>query len=181
MPRAFYSYLAILFWFSLGASTDALLLLRARDLGVPIALIPTLWVVHHVAKMLATYAGGLWADRYPRTLLTGLGFVAYALSYLGFAFATTAWQVWALFVFYALYFGLTEPTERAMIRDLAPPSAHGRAFGLYHGAIGLSAIPASVLTGWVWQTVSPQVALGLGAAIAGSAALALWFWSAKRR
>ena len=68
-----------------------------------------------------------------------------------------------------------------MIRDLAPPDAHGRAFGLYHCAIGLSAIPASVLTGWVWQTVSPQAALGLGAAIAGSAALALFLWSAKRR
>ena len=57
---------------------------------------------------------------------------------------------------------------------------HGRAFGLYHGAIGLSAIPASVFTGWVWQTVSPQAALAFGAAVAGSAALALWLWAARR-
>jgi predicted MFS family arabinose efflux permease len=159
--------------FSLGASTDAFLLLRAREVGVDTALIPTLWMVHHVAKLLATFYGGRVADRLPRLPLIGCGFGVYALTYIGFAFADQSWQIWALFVFYGLYFGLTEPTERALIKDLAPAAAHGRAFGMYHFAIGVSAIPASSLTGFVWQTAGAESALWMCAGIAIAAAIAL--------
>jgi MFS family permease len=181
LPRAFYGYLATILLFSLGASSDAFLLLRARDLGVATALLPALWVVLHVSKLVSSYYGGVLADRLPRARLIIAGWAVYALAYLGLCVATAAWQVWALFVFYGLYYGLTEPTERALIRDLAAPEAQGRAFGLYHFTVGLSAIPASVLTGWVWQSVSPEAALALGAAIAACASLALWWWSAVSR
>jgi MFS family permease len=180
LARAFYAYLAIILLFSLGASSDAFLLLRARDLGVPTVLLPTLWVVLHVSKLVCSYYGGVLADRLPRARLIVAGWAVYALAYLGLGLATAAWQVWALFVFYGLYYGLTEPTERAMIRDLAAREAQGRAFGLYHFTVGVSAIPASVLTGWVWQSVSPQAALGLGAAIAACASAALWRWNAAQ-
>jgi MFS family permease len=180
LPRSFYTYLAIILLFSLGASTDAFLLLRAGELGVPTALLPTLWVVLHVSKLLSSYYGGMLADRLPRARLIVAGWVVYALAYLGLGMATEAWQVWALFVFYGLYYGLTEPTERALIRDLAPREVQGRAFGMYHFAVGLSAIPASLLTGWVWQSVSSQAALQLGAAIAACASVALWWWSVAR-
>jgi MFS family permease len=180
LPRPFYTYLAIILLFSLGASSDAFLLLRARDLGVATALLPTLWMVLHVSKLVCTYYGGVLADRLPRARLIIAGWAVYALAYLGLGLATSAWQVWALFVFYGLYYGLTEPTERAMIRDLAARDTHGRAFGLYHFTVGVSAIPASLLTGWVWQSVSPQAAFALGAAIAACASAALWWWSATR-
>jgi MFS family permease len=181
LPRSYYGYLGIIALFSLGASSDAFLLLRASDLGVPTALIPTLWVVLHVSKLASSYYGGALADRVPRTRLIVAGWGVYALTYLGLGFATAAWQVWLLFVFYGLYYGLTEPSERALVKDIAPPQVQGRAFGLYHFTVGMSAIPASLLTGFVWQSVSPRAALTLGAALAASAGVALSMWSAAPR
>jgi MFS family permease len=173
LSRSFYGYLTIVVLFALGNASDAFLLLRARDLGVPAALIPMLWAVLHVSKVLCSYIGGMLADRLPRTRLVAAGWGVFALVYLGFAAASAAWHVWALFVVYGVYYGLTEPTEKAMVKDLAPPAAQGRAFGWYNFAVGVSAVPAGLITGFVWQSVSPQAALQLGAVVAASASGAL--------
>jgi MFS-type transporter involved in bile tolerance (Atg22 family) len=173
MPRSFYGYLGIHGLFALGNSSDAFLLLRAAELGVPTALLPMLWVALHVSKLVCSYYGGALADRIPRPRLLIAGFTVFALTYLGLAEATGAAQVWSLFVLYGLFYGLTEPTERALVKDLAPRELQGRAFGLYNFVLGVSAVPAGVLMGYVWQSRSPEVALMLGAAIAATAAIAL--------
>jgi MFS family permease len=165
LPRAFVQYLVVVGLFALGNASDAFLLLRARDLGVPEALVPTLWTVLHVSKLGCTYWGGMLADRHPRTRLIAIGWGVFALAYFGLAYATTAWHAWALFVFYGLFYGLTEPTERALVKDLAPASAQGRAFGLYNFVLGIAAVPAGLLMGFVWQTASPRAALLVGAGI----------------
>lgn len=173
LSRSFYTYLAIVVLFALGNASDAFLLLRARDLGVAATLIPLLWAVLHVSKVCCSYLGGALADRLPRARLVAAGWSVFALVYLGFAAASAAWQVWLLFVLYGSYYGLTEPTEKAMVKDLAPPAAQGRAFGWYNFAVGLSAVPAGLITGFVWQSVSPQAALRLGAIVATCASVAL--------
>jgi MFS family permease len=101
------------------------------------------------------------------------GWAAYALTYFGFAFCNAWWQILALFLAYALYHGLAEGPERAIIADLAEPGARGRAFGLYHGLVGVAALPAGLGTGWVWDHAGARWALGLNAAFAALAALAL--------
>lgn len=181
LPGAFKRYLAIVGLFSIGGSTDAFLLLRAREIGVATALLPTLWVVLHISKLVTSYYGGVLADRVPRARLIVLGWTVYALAYLGFAIAQQAWQIWALFIAYGWYYGLTEPSEKAIVREIAPREAQGRAFGLYNFVVGISALPAGAITGVVWQQVSPQAALALGAAIAGAASLALVAWNATLR
>jgi MFS family permease len=179
LPRSFIQYLAIVGLFALGNASDAFLLLRARDLGVAEALVPMLWTVLHVSKLGFTYWGGMLADRFPRARLVALGWAVFALAYVGLAYATSAVQVWALFVFYGLYYGLTEPTERAMVKDLAPAGAQGRAFGLYNFVLGVVAVPAGLLTGFVWQSVSPRAALLMGACL-GLASCALLLVQAPR-
>jgi MFS family permease len=177
LPASFWRYLAIILLFSLGNSSDAFLLLRAHELGVETLLLPTLWVVLHISKLVSSYLGGALSDRAPRPRLIVLGWTIYAATYLGLGMAHAAWQVWALFLVYGVYYGLTEPSEKAIIRDIAPPEAQGRAFGLYNFVVGASAVPAGLLTGLVWQSASPRVALALGAGIAAAASLALTAWS----
>jgi MFS family permease len=177
LPASFWRYLAIILLFSLGNSSDAFLLLRAHELGVDTLMLPTLWVVLHISKLLSSYLGGALSDRAPRPRLIVLGWTIYAGTYLGLGIAHAAWQVWALFVVYGVYYGLTEPSEKAIIRDIAPPDAQGRAFGLYNFVVGASAVPAGLLTGIVWQSASPRAALALGAGIAAAASLALSAWS----
>jgi len=180
LPGSLRTYLAILAFFSLGNSTDAFLLLRARDVGVPVASLPLLWAVFHVSKLASSYLGGGWSDRIARPKLILSGWLVYACTYLAFGAASRAWHAWALFVVYGVYFGLTEPAEKAMVKDLAPPEVRGRAYGFYNFIVGASAVPAGVLTGWLWQTWSPGVALATGAGIAAAASVALVVWARSR-
>lgn len=174
-------YLLILFLFTLGNSTDAFLLLRAGELGVSAAHIPLLWAFFHVVKMGSVYPFGALSDRLGRRGMILAGWVVYALAYLGFARAQDAWQIWALFAFYGLFYGLTEGTEKALLADLAAPAERGAAFGWYNCAVGIGALPASLLFGALWQLAGPQAAFGFGAGLAALAALLLWALVGERR
>jgi MFS family permease len=177
IPRALRAYLVILGIFALGSSSDAFLLLRAQALGVSIELIPVLWAVLHVSKVVWTWLGGGFADRMPKPKLVAYGWAVYACTYLALGLANEAWHVWVIFIGYGVYYGLTEPAEKAMVKELAPSWAHGRAFGLYHFVIGITAVPAGLLTGVLWQEISPFAALMVGAAIAVVSSLLLGLWS----
>jgi MFS family permease len=177
LPSSLRSYLAIVALFSMGNSSDAFLLLRARDLGVPIASLPLLWSALHVTKLVSSYAGGGWSDRVERTKVILLGWAVYALTYLLMGLATHPWQAWALFVVYGTYYGLTEPAEKALVKDIAPADARGRAYGFYNFVVGATAVPASALTGGIWQVWGPLAALATGAALAAASASALVVWA----
>jgi hypothetical protein len=97
--------------------------------------------------------------------------------YLAFGAASKSWHAWTLFVVYGSYYGLTEPAEKALVRDLAPVDVRGRAYGFYNFIVGVSAVPAGVLTGWLWQTWGPAIALSAGAGIAATASGALVIWA----
>jgi MFS family permease len=170
----FKRFLLIVTLFTLGNSSDAFLLLRARDVGVSDSLIPLLWAALHVVKSMSTFAGGILSDRIGRRGAIVAGWLVYAAVYAGFAGAASVWQVWGLFLVYGLYFGLTEGGERALVADLVLPETRASAYGVYHTAIGLTALPASLLAGWLWQAFGAPVAFTAGAALAASAAVLLW-------
>jgi MFS family permease len=102
------------------------------------------------------------------------GWAVYALAYAGFAMARSPLQVSVLFAVYGLFHALTEGPERALVADLAGSAERGRAFGLYHAVTGAMLLPASLVTGLLWQAQGAAAALGLGALLAGLAALGLW-------
>jgi len=171
MGAAFWRYLVVVFVFTLGASSDAFLLLRASQLGIAASAIPILWAVLHVVKVTSSVWGGGLSDRVGRRPLILFGWAVYAAVYVGFAFATAAWQCWALFIVYGLYFGMTEGTEKAMVADLVPAARRGAAFGWFNAALGVGALPASLLFGVVWERFGSAFAFGMGAAIAATATL----------
>ena len=175
------TYLLILFLFTLGNSSDAFLLLRASQLGVKPALIPLLWTFFHLIKMLATMPFGALSDRLGRRGIIVAGWSVYALAYVGFALATTELHIWLLFAFYGLFYGLTEGVEKALLADITAPVERGAAFGWYNCAIGIGALPASVIFGILWQRLGPHVAFGCGAAIACLAGLLLLLFVPARR
>jgi MFS family permease len=131
--------------------------------------------------MLAAYGGGGVADRLPRVWLIVSGWSIYAITYLGLGLADRELHVWLAFLFYGLYHGLTEPAEKALVKDLAPVSLRGRAYGAYNFIIGITAIPAGLLTGYLWQRFGALTALGTGSAVAALAAAALFAWQLETR
>jgi MFS family permease len=179
LPRSMWGLFGIIGLFALGNSSDAFLLLRAREAGVEPAWIPLLWTAFHVSKFSSSYVFGAWSDRLARWRLVAAGWGVYALAYLGFAAAEQAWHAWAVFVFYGLFYGLVEPAQKAMVKDLSPPELRGRAFGAYHFVVGIAALPAGLLTGALWHAYGPAVALSFGAALSGLSCALLLVWRAR--
>jgi MFS family permease len=173
LPGRFWGYLGVLLLFTLGNSSDAFILLRASQLGVSAALLPILWAMLHVVKSATSTPSGALSDRVGRVPLIVTGWLIFALVYLAFGRATAAWQIWALFAVYGTYFGLTEGVEKALVADLVPASKRGAGFGWYNLAIGLGALPASVIFGAVWDRYGATVAFEMGAALSAVAAVAL--------
>jgi MFS family permease len=175
------SYLVILALFSLGNSSDGFLLLRARSVGLTTAEIPILWSVLNASKVVWAWVGGDLADRIPRSRLIAIGWLIYAFVYAGLGEASATWQIWALFVVYGIFFGLTEPVEKAMLKDLVREDQRGRAYGAYNFIVGITALPAGLLTGLLWRTWGPGPALEVSAGLAAAAGVAILGWDAWRR
>ncbi|MDF1501442.1 MFS transporter [Roseisolibacter sp. H3M3-2] len=171
--RALRALLVAVFVFTLGNATDAFLVLRATQLGVPVALVPALWAALHAVKSLASTPGGALSDRLGRRPTIVAGWGVYALVYAGFAFARAPWHVWALMLAYGAFFGLTEGAEKALVADLSSHEARGAAFGWYHLVVGVAALPASLLFGALWDARGAPTAFLAGAGLAAAAAAIL--------
>ena len=109
-------------------------------------------------------------------------YVLYALIYSGFALAQTSWHIWALYAGYGIYYGLTEGSAKAFVADLVPAEQRGTAYGLYNAAVGIMALPASLLAGILWQGIGswhgfgPSAPFVFGAILAVGAAVLLLFF-----
>jgi len=181
LPRAFWLALIVFLLFTLANSTDAFLLLRAREAGVPLWQLPLLWGFFNGAKAAAGVPGGALADRIGRLPTVAIGWAVYAAAYAGFAYLATPLATWGLFAFYALFFALTEGAERALIADLVPEEARGRAFGFFYASIGVAALPSSLLFGLWWKSFGPRTAFLIGAALAVLALVSLLLFRSRMR
>jgi len=173
LSKNFKAYLLVLILFTLGNSSDAFLILKAKDTGIAISLIPLLWIVLHFVKMVTSVPGGVWSDRVGRRKVIVSGWIIYALIYLGFGFSYSTFHIWGLFALYGIYFGLTEGTEKAFVSDLVGKKFQGTAFGFYHLAVGIAAFPSSVIFGFIWQKFGSFAAFSYGASLAGIASILL--------
>ena len=166
LGRSFKYFLAAMLLFTLGNSTDAFLILRLSNAGISASHIAMLWSAHNVIKMISTYTGGRLADGFGSRKLIISGWIFYALIYAAFAFTRAPNALIAIFLLYGVYFGLSEPAEKSLVADTVAPNLRGTAFGCYHFIVGLGALPASIVFGLLWQTVSAEAAFITGAALA---------------
>ena len=166
-------FLGIMFLFTLGNSSDAFLILRAQNLGNSVLYILLMLILFNVVYATLSTPAGVLSDRLGRRRVIVLGWLIYALTYFGFALASTSWQVWLLFASYGVYYGLAEGVARAFVADLVPEERRGTAYGLLHGIVGGTLLPASVIAGWLWQAISPAAPFYFGAGLASLAMLGL--------
>jgi MFS family permease len=159
-------FLAIMVVFTLGNSSDFFVILRAQNLGSSVLYVTLMLVLFNITYAVTALPAGVLSDRLGRRRVIAVGWAIYALVYLGFALASSLWQIWLLFACYGVYYGVVEGVARAFVADLVPEEKRGTAYGLYHGVVGLTLLPASLIAGWLWQAYSPAAPFYFGAALA---------------
>lgn len=178
----FRAFLAIMVVFTLGNSSDAFLILRSQQLGLSLVEILIMLAMFNFVTTIVAFPAGILSDRIGRSKVIIAGWFIYGLIYLGFALARSGWQVWALYTLYGAYYGATEGVARALVADVVADSAkRGTAYGLYNAAVGISALPASVIAGWLWQAVGPAAPFIFGAVLSLIAMAALAVLTRARR
>ena len=172
--KRFKIFLGIIFLFTLGNSSDAFLILRAQNLGNPVLYILLMLVLFNFVYASVSTPAGILSDKLGRKRVILVGWLIYTLVYLGFALSSASWQLWLLFALYGVYYGLAEGVLRAFVADLVPIEKRGTAYGLFHGVVGITLLPASLIAGWLWQSVNPATPFLFGAGLAFLAMLGLW-------
>lgn len=179
LPPNFYIFIIIVIIFTLGNSSDAFLILRAKSVGLSLLEIPLV-----IALFNLIYAGlavpfGSLSDKIGRIPTLAIGWIVFALVYLGFGLASHPILIWFLYGLYGVYWATSEGVSRALLADIVNADYRGRAFGIYGMAVGLTAVPASFLAGFLWDEFGAAVPFYFGATTAIVALIALMVFSKK--
>ena len=172
-PPAFRRYLLVTLIFALGNSSDAFLILRARQLGGSTDLAVLLFAVFNAVTVLCAYPAGAISDRLGRRTVVAGGFLMFAACYAGLAAASSVIWLWPLFAFYGVYAGVAEGAARAYVVDLVDPAHKAAALGLHATVNGVLMLAASSMAGALWDRIGPTLPFLVGAATATAGAFAL--------
>lgn len=180
MDTRFKLFLLVVVLFTLGNSSDSFVVLLGQNRGLSILKVMLMVMTFNLVYAVLAGPLGSLSDRIGRRKMIIGGWVAYGLVYLGLAFSRAGWQVWALYAIYGIYYAATDGVARALVADLVPQERRGAAYGLYNAAIGITALPASVIAGLLWQGAGtwkgfgPSAPFLFGAALALSAGVLFW-------
>jgi MFS family permease len=170
-PAKYYFFLGIIFVFTLGNSTDALLMVKANDVGVKVALIPLVYLVTNVVSVFASIPVGSLADKVGKEKILIVGFLIYAVVYYGFGITTSTEAIIALFALYGLYSAATDGIQKAFISDMIDKNKKGTGLGIYNALLGITLLPASLIAGSLYDKVNSSVPFYFGAVTAATSAI----------
>jgi len=170
-PAKYYLFLGIIFIFTLGNSTDALLMVKANEVGVKVALIPLVYLVTSLVSVLVSIPIGSLSDRMGKEKILIAGFLIYAVVYYGFGVTTSTRAIIALFALYGLYSAATDGIQKAFISDMIDKNKIGTGLGVYNALLGITLLPASLIAGSLYDKVNSSVPFYFGAATAVTSAI----------
>lgn len=168
-------YLLAAFLFTLGNSSNAFLLLRAKSLGFDDAAVILLYFIYNATASLLAIPAGKRSDKVGRKRLLVSGYLVFAGVYLGFAFAGNKRLMIALFVLYGVYTAMIAGVERAFIAEISPKALKGTMLGLHSTLVGIALLPASGIAGVLWTEFGVRVPFIFGSGMSLLAAGLLFF------
>lgn len=172
----FKTFLVVLAIFGIGNSSDAFLILRAtsKPIGMNLFSFLLLYVAFNAFSTIVALRSGILSDKIGRKPVILTGWLVFFASYLGIALSKTPTGIWVWFTVYGAYYGMTEGMLKAFAVDLAPKNLRGTAVGTFYTVSGLAALPASLMAGYLWRSVSHSAPFFYAAGTSLLAALLLW-------
>lgn len=170
-PRKYYLFLGIIFIFTLGNSTDALLMVKANEVGVKVAFIPLVYLVTSVVSVTLAIPLGTLSDKIGKEKIMVAGFLIYAIVYFGFGITGSIVTIVSLFALYGLYSAATDGIQKAFVSDMIDKNKQGTGLGIYNALLGVTLLPASLIAGLLYDRVNSHIPFYFGAATAVASAL----------
>lgn len=178
----YYLFLLIVFVFTLGNSTDALLLVKANEVGISVAMIPLVYLITNAVSVVAAIPFGKLSDRIGKEKVLLGGYFIYAVVYYGFGVSTSTHALIALFALYGLYSASTDGVQKAFVCDLIDKNKKGTGLGIYNALLGITLLPASLIAGILYDKVNSSIPFYFGAGTAiSSMVLMIIFITITRR
>ncbi|MGE4298552.1 MAG: MFS transporter [Desulfovibrionaceae bacterium] len=172
LPPRYWRTLVPMALFAFANSSDAFLLLRAKNLGLSDSGVVLAYVLFNLTYAASAYPLGALSDRCGRWRMMLAGWGLYAGTYLGFA-SVGAGGIWWLFPVYGVYMGLTEGVGKALIAMQAPPERRGTAIGFFQMCVGIMTMAGSLAAGWLWDWLGSAAPFRFGGGMALAALLAV--------
>ena len=172
-PRAYWRYLLVTALFGVGNSSNAFLILRTQDIGIPLETTILIYAAFNLVAALVSYPAGSLSDSWGRRNILLASFVIFLIAYLGFALTQNVFLIAALFVLYGAYQGTFRAVGKAFAADFVPAPLRASGIGWYSTTVGLLQLVASVVAGLLWDQVGHVAVFYYGAvfALVGSIAL----------
>jgi MFS family permease len=180
-PPAFWFLIGIVALFTMARFSEAFLLLRAQDAGLPLAFVPAVLVLMNLVYAASAYPAGRWADRAPRLPILMTGCAVLIVADILLSMADTLPLIGIGVSLWGLHMGLTEGLFAALVAEHTPPELRATGFGVMNLVRGLLLLPASSLAGWLWTHQAPSAVFATGALFALLSLIALWLWRALGR
>lgn len=165
-PKRFYLFLGIIFIFTLGNSTDALLMVKANEVGIKVTFIPLVYLITSVVSVILSIPLGSLSDRIGREKLLIAGYLIYAVVYFGFGITSDIAVIAGLFALYGVYTASTDSVQKAFISDIVDKNKQGTGMGIYNALIGITLLPASLIAGLMYDKINSSVPFYFGAVTA---------------
>lgn len=175
-PKRFYLFLGIIFIFTLGNSTDALLIVKASEVGIKVTFIPLVYLISSVVSVLLAIPLGSLSDKFGREKLLIVGFLVYAVVYFGFGSTGNVFTIAGLFALYGVYSASTDGIQKALVSDLVDKNKKGTGMGLYNALLGITLLPASLIAGLLYDRVNSSIPFYFGAATAVLSAVLMFIF-----
>jgi MFS family permease len=173
LAAPFWIVVAIGAVFTLARFSEAFLVLRAQQLGMPLALVPLVMIAMNLVYSAVSTPAGDLSDRVDRRLVLAAGLAALVAADGVLALAGSAAAVLGGAALWGAHMGLTQGLFAALVADTAPPRLRATAFGLFHLVSGGSLFLASLIAGALWEAVGPAATFLCGGALATLALLGL--------
>lgn len=179
--KRYWFFLGIIFIFTLGNSTDALLLVKANEAGIKVAFIPLVYLITNLVSVVAAIPAGSLSDRIGKEKLLIAGFLIYTVVYLFFGMNVDKIALFILFALYGLYSAATDGVQKAFVADMTDRNKKGTALGIYNALLGITLLPASIIAGVLYDRVNSSVPFRFGAAMSALAAVLMIIFCLTKR
>lgn len=173
LSPVFWKFTLVSMIFSVGNSSDAFLIMRAKDVGLTTIVVILAYVVYNISYSALSFPAGIISDKLSRKTVMVAGYIIFAVVYFGFGRFADKNTIWPLFFIYGFYMAMTDGISKAFVTDVVDKEVRGSAIGIYYCVTGLTTFFASLIAGLLWVHIGSSAPFIYGAVTAAISAVAL--------